>query len=59
MSNMNIYSDVQKGKQKPNFVSFQNIPANALNSNSNLKKITTVINQIKKKFLKNYRNSDK
>lgn len=42
MSNMNFYSDIQKGKQKPNFVSFQNFPANALNSNPSHKKNPSV-----------------
>lgn len=37
------YADVERKKQKPNFVSFQNFPANAVNNNLIVKKTNNVI----------------
>jgi len=49
---MNIYSEVLNGKQKQNFVSFQNFPADAANSNLTSKKNVTIINLIINSLIK-------
>jgi len=42
MSNMMNYSELERKKQKPCFISFQNFPANAINNPLNIKKINNV-----------------